>query len=129
MTPLTTDTATINSQLEALTTDIMPSPGSNAGIAIERAVDLLRQAALAHCLEQGDASADRDVEAFNTTVHGQTGHDVAGLPGQTTQPPAFRPQNQGQSTAQVTSIERGLCLPCQAHAMEPKLLQIPQAAR
>ncbi len=47
VTPLTTDTATINSQLEALSTDIMPSPGSNAGVAIEKAVDLLHQAGLA----------------------------------------------------------------------------------
>lgn len=47
VTPLTTDTATINSQLEALTTDIMPSPGSNTGVAIDKAVDLLRQAGLA----------------------------------------------------------------------------------
>ncbi|MDD2760387.1 MAG: VWA domain-containing protein [Methylomonas sp.] len=46
VTPLTTDTATINSQLEALRTDIMPSPGSNAGIAVEKAVDLLRQSGL-----------------------------------------------------------------------------------
>lgn len=47
VTPLTTDTATITSQLEALTTGIMPSPGSNAGIAIQKAADLLRQAGLA----------------------------------------------------------------------------------
>ncbi|MCQ8103434.1 VWA domain-containing protein [Methylomonas sp. SURF-2] len=50
VTPLTTDTATINSQIEALTTDIMPSTGSNTGLAIEKAVELLRQAGLA----QGD---------------------------------------------------------------------------
>ena len=50
VTPLTTDTATINSQIEALTTDIMPSPGSNTGVAIEKATDLLHQAGLA----QGD---------------------------------------------------------------------------
>lgn len=50
VTPLTTDTATINSQIEALTTDIMPSPGSNTGIAIEKAANLLHQAGLA----QGD---------------------------------------------------------------------------
>ncbi|AEF98558.1 VWA domain-containing protein [Methylomonas methanica] len=50
VTPLTTDTATINSQIEALTTDIMPSSGSNTGVAIEKATDLLHQAGLA----QGD---------------------------------------------------------------------------
>jgi Ca-activated chloride channel family protein len=47
VTPLTGDTATIASQLEALTTDIMPSPGTNAGIAIRKAVELLQQAGLA----------------------------------------------------------------------------------
>lgn len=47
VTPLTGDTATIASQLEALTTDIMPSPGTNAGIAIRKAADLLQQAGLA----------------------------------------------------------------------------------
>ena len=47
VTPLTTDTATINSQLEALTTDIMPSPGGNTAIAVGKAVDLLHQAGLA----------------------------------------------------------------------------------
>ncbi|MGY6274431.1 vWA domain-containing protein [Methylomonas sp. MgM2] len=47
VTPLTTDTGTINSQLEALNTDIMPSAGSNTGIAIEKAADLLHQAGLA----------------------------------------------------------------------------------
>ncbi len=44
VTPLTSDTATISSQLEALTTDIMPSPGNNTGAAIRKAVDLLHQA-------------------------------------------------------------------------------------
>lgn len=47
VTPLTSDTATIASQLEALNTDIMPSPGTNAGVAIQKAVELLRQAGLA----------------------------------------------------------------------------------
>lgn len=43
VTPLTTDTATISSQLEALATDIMPSSGRNTGLAIHKAVDLLKQ--------------------------------------------------------------------------------------
>lgn len=47
VTPLTTDTATINSQLEALNTDIMPSPGSNTSVAMQKAADLLKQAGLA----------------------------------------------------------------------------------
>ncbi|MCQ8182009.1 VWA domain-containing protein [Methylomonas sp. SURF-1] len=62
VTPLTTDTATIDSQLPALTTDIMPSPGSHTSIAIEHAVNLLRQAGLAkgHILLVTDG-ADADV--------------------------------------------------------------------
>lgn len=47
VTPLTTDNATINSQLEALNTDIMPSPGSNTVVGVQKAVDLLHQAGLA----------------------------------------------------------------------------------
>ncbi|OQW76021.1 MAG: hypothetical protein BVN35_07125 [Proteobacteria bacterium ST_bin11] len=46
VTPLTNDIATIDSQLTALTTDIMPSPGSNTGVALDAAVALLRQAGL-----------------------------------------------------------------------------------
>jgi Ca-activated chloride channel family protein len=46
VTPLTDDTETINSQLSALTTDIMPSAGSNAAIVLAKAVDLFKQAGL-----------------------------------------------------------------------------------
>lgn len=46
VTPLTNDTETIASQLSALTTDIMPSEGSNAGLALEKAVALFKQAGL-----------------------------------------------------------------------------------
>lgn len=42
--PLTSDIATINSQLNALTTEIMPSQGSNAKAALQQAVQLLQQA-------------------------------------------------------------------------------------
>ena len=71
VTPLTTDTATINSQLEALNTDIMPSSGSNAGIAIEKAVDLLHQAGLAqgHILLVTDG-IDADSAAHASKVLG-----------------------------------------------------------
>lgn len=44
VTPLTDDTATIQSQLQVLTTDLMPQQGSRADRAIQKAVDLLRQA-------------------------------------------------------------------------------------
>jgi len=46
VTPLTDDTETIDSQLSALNTDIMPSQGSNAALALEKAVELLKQAGL-----------------------------------------------------------------------------------
>lgn len=46
VTPLTDDTETITSQLEALTTDIMPSSGSNIGAVLTKAVELFKQAGL-----------------------------------------------------------------------------------
>ncbi len=46
VTPLTNDAETIASQLSALTTDIMPSEGSNANLALEKAVALFKQAGL-----------------------------------------------------------------------------------
>jgi Ca-activated chloride channel family protein len=46
VTPLTDDTETIDSQLSALTTDIMPSEGSNTEVVLERAVELFKQAGL-----------------------------------------------------------------------------------
>ncbi len=46
VTPLTNDNATIASQLEALTPEIMPSAGSNTLTAVTKAVDLFRQAGL-----------------------------------------------------------------------------------
>lgn len=60
VTPLTTDITTINSQLEALTTNIMPSPGSNTQLAIDKSTELLRQAGLTkgHILLVTDSNAD-----------------------------------------------------------------------
>ena len=46
VTPLTNDTETIASQLEALTTDIVPSQGSNTAEAINKAADLFKQSGL-----------------------------------------------------------------------------------
>ena len=46
VTPLTDDTETIASQLEALNTDIMPSQGSDTVLALEKAAELLKQAGL-----------------------------------------------------------------------------------
>ena len=46
VTPLTDDTETIDSQLSALNTDIMPSQGSDTVSALEKAAELLKQAGL-----------------------------------------------------------------------------------
>jgi len=46
VTPLTDDTETIDSQLSALNTDIMPSQGSNTVSALEKAAELLKQSGL-----------------------------------------------------------------------------------
>ncbi len=46
VTPLTDDTETIDSQLSALTTDIMPSEGNNTSIVLEKAVELFKQSGL-----------------------------------------------------------------------------------
>jgi Ca-activated chloride channel family protein len=46
VTPLTDDTETIDSQLSALTTDIMPSQGSNTALVLEKAVELFKQAGM-----------------------------------------------------------------------------------
>lgn len=50
VTPLTDDVATIQAQLAALTSDLMPTQGSRADLALERAGRLLEQAGLT----QGD---------------------------------------------------------------------------
>jgi Ca-activated chloride channel homolog len=44
VTPLTDDIKTINSQLSALSPAIMPAPGSRTDIAIEKSIELLKQA-------------------------------------------------------------------------------------
>ncbi len=46
VTPLTDDTETIDSQLSALNTDIVPSQGSNTTLALEKALELFKQAGL-----------------------------------------------------------------------------------
>ncbi|MGZ8239996.1 MAG: VWA domain-containing protein [Methylobacter sp.] len=43
VTPLTNDTDTIESQLSALNTDIMPSQGSNTPVVLQKAVELFKQ--------------------------------------------------------------------------------------
>ena len=44
VTPLTDDAATIESQLMALTTDIMPAQGNRTDVAMSKSIELLRQA-------------------------------------------------------------------------------------
>jgi len=46
VTPLTDDTDTIASQLEALNTNIVPSQGSNTTVVLEKALELFKQAGL-----------------------------------------------------------------------------------
>ncbi len=46
VTPLTDDTETINNQLSALTTDIMPAQGSQSDLAINKAVELFKNSGL-----------------------------------------------------------------------------------
>ncbi|BCG66002.1 MAG: Ca-activated chloride channel homolog [Methyloprofundus sp.] len=46
VTPLTEDVATIKSQLSALTSDIMPAQGSNSALAINKAIELFKNAGL-----------------------------------------------------------------------------------
>ena len=46
VTPLTDDVNTIDSQLAALTTDIMPSQGNNTALVLEKSVALFKQAGL-----------------------------------------------------------------------------------
>jgi Ca-activated chloride channel family protein len=46
VTPLTDDTNTIDSQLAALTTDIMPTQGNNTAVVLEKAAALFKQSGL-----------------------------------------------------------------------------------
>lgn len=73
VTPLTTDTATIASQLEALSTDIMPSPGTNSAAAIDKAKQLLQQAGLprGHILlitDSAEAAGDLDLADYQLSI-------------------------------------------------------------
>ncbi|MEY4211324.1 MAG: hypothetical protein RLZ92_1705, partial [Pseudomonadota bacterium] len=73
VTPLTADTATIASQLEALSTDIMPSPGTNTAAAIEKAKQLLQQAGLprGHILlitDNAEAADNLDLADYQLSV-------------------------------------------------------------
>ncbi|MCX7066632.1 MAG: VWA domain-containing protein [Methylococcales bacterium] len=64
VTPLTDDTNTIDSQLAALTTDIMPSQGNNTVAALEKAVALFKQAGL----QTGQILLITDTVEINATL-------------------------------------------------------------
>lgn len=64
VTPLTDDTNTIDSQLAALTTDIMPSQGNNTTAALEKAVALFKQAGL----QTGQILLITDTVEMNATL-------------------------------------------------------------
>ncbi len=78
VTPLTDDTETIASQLEALNTDIMPSEGNNTELAINKAVELLKQAGLqkgqilllTDQVDEDSYSAAKNLDAYHLSVLG-----------------------------------------------------------
>lgn len=72
VTPLTNDVETIHSQLEALTTDIMPSSGNNPVAGLKKAVELLKQAGLpqGHILLITDHLGNSDAIAFAKQLSG-----------------------------------------------------------
>ena len=86
VTPLTDDTETIESQLEALTTSIMPTEGNNAGSAIRKALELFKQAGLqkgqillvTDSVNEDDTSnAINDLEGYELSVLGVGTEDGA----------------------------------------------------
>ena len=78
VTPLTDDTETIASQLEALNTDIMPSEGNNTELAINKAVELLKQAGLqkgqilliTDQVDEDSLSAAKNLDTYHLSVLG-----------------------------------------------------------
>ena len=70
VTPLTDDIKTIRSQLSALSPTIMPSPGSNTGLALQLATELLTQAGHreGHILLITDEIASRYEADIKTTA-------------------------------------------------------------
>jgi Ca-activated chloride channel family protein len=66
VTPLTDDVKTIKSQLSALSPEIMPTPGSNTGLAIKKAIELLKQGGISrgHVLLVTDEVEKKYEESF-----------------------------------------------------------------
>ncbi len=89
VTPLTDDTNTIDSQLTALTTDIMPSAGNNTPLALRRAVEMFRRAGLQKgqillVTDEIDIektlSAARDLDNYQLSILGVGTTDGAPIP-------------------------------------------------
>ena len=85
VTPLTDDSETIASQLEALTTDIMPTDGNNTELAINKAVELFKQAGLqkgqifllTDQVDDEGISAARHLDGYTLSVLGVGTHEGA----------------------------------------------------
>lgn len=91
VTPLTDDSATINSQLSALTSDLMPAQGSRADLALELAGNLLKQAGLTRgdilLITDGgslskafDAAKDMKTQGYRVSVLGVGSEEGAPVP-------------------------------------------------
>ena len=78
VTPLTDDAETIKSQLPALVTDIMPSEGNNTALALNKAVELFKQAGLqkgqillvTDSVNDDDLNAASNLESYTLSILG-----------------------------------------------------------
>jgi len=91
VTPLTDDVATITAQLSALTSDLMPTQGSRADLALERAGQLLKQAGLTRgdvllitdggsLTKAADAAKSLHSQGYRVSVLGAGSEDGAPVP-------------------------------------------------
>ncbi|MDD5033995.1 MAG: VWA domain-containing protein [Methylococcaceae bacterium] len=91
VTPLTDDSATINSQLSALTSDLMPAQGSRCDLALALAGNLLKQAGLTRGdvllisngvnLDQAsDAAKELKSQGYRVSILGAGGEEGAPVP-------------------------------------------------
>ncbi|MBE0469627.1 MAG: VWA domain-containing protein [Methyloprofundus sp.] len=108
VTPLTDDAETINNQLSALTTDIMPAQGSRSDLAINKAVELFKNAGL----QQGQILLITDDEQIETAF------------AQTKLPDNFQLSILGVGTAEgapVTLTQGGFLTDASGNIVLPKL--------
>ena len=85
--------------------------------------------ALAPRLEQADAARDRDIEAVDAAVHGDTRELIAGLAREPAQAIALCPQHPGQRHFLVNVMHRPGGLACGAHHPHACVLHLAQCAR